>query len=130
MKELNLTLDKELMWEYLGGCIPLIQKLFVKIVYFNSLKEYLENEVKLAKSEIIEIMKRFLDDKKREIFKGVAKDIIKNGYYEGREDEEKEYLEVIDFMTEREIFFYDPLEQKVTGNNRVYERAFEKLIDK
>ena len=128
MKELNLVLDKGLIWEYLGGCIPLIQRMFMEIGNSNLLRKYLENEVKLAKSEIIEIMKRFLDEKKREIFKEVAKEIIKNGYYESREDEKKEYLEVIDFMTEKEIFFYDPLEQKVTGNNRLYEKAFEELI--
>jgi len=39
-----------------------------------------------------------------------------------------ETIKAIDFMAEREIFFYDPLERRVTGNNRLYEKAFEKLI--
>ncbi len=127
INELNLSLDKGLIWDYLGGCIPLIQRMFRKRVYFNSLKEYLENEVKVAKSEIIEILKRFLDREKRGIFRHIVADIIEKGYYRSLEDEKKAYLEVIDFMTGREIFFYDPPEQYVKGNNRLYEKAFERL---
>jgi len=41
----------------------------------------------------------------------------------------KEIYEIIDFMAQKEIFFYNPLERKVTGNNRLYEKAFEELIN-
>ena len=120
--------DKELIWNYLGGCIPLIQRLFYEQKEFASLQEYLEYQVALAKSEIVEIMRRFMDEKKRAIFRAIIKIIVDEGVYRSKEDEEPEYVEVIDFMSQNEIFFYDPLTQEVRGNNRLYEKAFEKLI--
>ncbi|MDQ7032700.1 MAG: ATP-binding protein, partial [Desulfonauticus sp.] len=120
--------DFEIIWDYLGGCIPLIQRLFRDVQEFGGVKECLEYAVKEARSEVVELMKRFMDDKQRKIFKDVARQIIEKGCYLTQEDESRDYLEVIDFVSEREIFFYEPIDQKVVGNNRLYEKAFEKLI--
>ena len=70
-----------------------------------------------------------MDEKQRKIFKDIIKVIINRGFYESKEDEKKEYLEVIDLMSEREIFFYDPLEQIVRANSRIYVKAFELLLN-
>ena len=32
-------------------------------------------------------------------------------------------------MAEKEILFFDPLKRKVTGNNRLYEKAFEEFLN-
>ncbi len=69
-----------------------------------------------------------MDEKERKIFKDIIKIIVDKGFYESKEDEKKEYLKVIDLMSEREIFFYDPLEQIVKANSRIYVKAFEEII--
>ncbi|MDQ7033194.1 MAG: ATP-binding protein, partial [Desulfonauticus sp.] len=120
--------DIDLIWDYLGGCIPLIQKLFRKRIYFDSLQQYLENEVKLAESEIIDLMRRFLTKKEKDIFKQIIKIIVDKGFFETGEEDSEVLVKVIDFMAEKEIFFYDPLTRKVTGNNRLYEKGFELVI--
>ena len=120
--------DIDLIYDYLGGSAPRIKKLLHHYKYFNSLKEYLEKEVKYARNEIVEVLKREMDEKQREIFKDIIKIIVVKGFYESKEDEKKEYLEVIDLMSEREIFFYDPLEQIVRASSKIYIKAFEKLL--
>jgi len=126
-KEENLNLDKNLIYEYLGGSVALISRLFRKIKFFNSLKEYLENEAKLAKSEIkIFIEQKKLSKEQKEKFYFIIKEIIKNDYFDN--DKFEGYLEVIDIFCEQEILFFDPLENKVSANNRLYQKAFEFLI--
>ena len=78
-KEINL------IWEYLGGNISDIQKLlfnYCTLKTFTTLKEYLENEAKLATSEIkmcfYELAKQ--DIYAEDIFKEIAKEIVNNGY--------------------------------------------------
>jgi len=126
-KEFNEE-DIDLVYEYLGGCAVDIKKLLEKYKYFNSIKEYLGKEVKYARSEIAEIMKRKMNDKQREIFKDIIRVIVGNGFYESKEDEKREYLEVIDLMSEKEIFFYDPLGQIVRANSKIYIKAYEKIL--
>ncbi len=127
MKELNSSLDKELIWEYLGGCIPLIQKMFRKIKSFDLLKKYLDGEVEIILSEIIDVMRRFLSEQEKKEFKKLAKIIIDKGFFEIKESDSDIMVKIIDFLAQKEIFFYDPLTRKVTGNNRLYEKAFERL---
>jgi len=126
-KKENLNLDKNLIYEYLGGSVALISRLFRKIKFFNSLKEYLENEAKLAKSEIkIFIEQKKLSKEQKEKFYFIMKEIIKNDYFDN--DKFEGYLEVIDIFCEQEILFFDPLENKVTANNKLYQKAFELLL--
>jgi len=120
--------EKELIWDYLGGCIPLVQRMLRKRDYYPSLADYLEREVLLAKNEIADLTSRYLDNAQKTIFKDIIKKIITNGRYLSKDDEDKKYIEIIDFFAQKEIFFYDPLTREVTGNNRLYEKAFEKII--
>ncbi|MDQ7033156.1 MAG: hypothetical protein Q9M37_10660, partial [Desulfonauticus sp.] len=118
----------ELIWDYLGGCIPLIQRMVRKKNYFANLKEYLEKEVKLIESEIIDLIRRYLNKEEKQKFKQVIKIIVDNGFFEAKEDDDKVLIKIIDFMAEKEIFFYDPLSREVTGNNRLYEKGFERIL--
>ena len=121
--------EKELIWDYLGGCISLIQRYIRNVEYYGGSMEYLSYAVKLARSEIVEILKREMSSKQKEIFKDIIGVILDKDFYESKEDETKEYLEVIDLMSEKEIFFYDPIEQIITENNKLYKKAFEKLVN-
>jgi hypothetical protein len=54
---------------------------------------------------------------------------VKNGYYsiEGVKKSKREFLQK---WSEKEILFYDPLELKVTGNSRIYEKGLELLLER
>lgn len=119
--------ETALIWDYIGGCMPRLQKMMRKKEEFKSLKDYLEREVELIHSEIIETMRRFLSEEERKAFKEVIKEIFTKGHYLTREDDTKIIIKVIDSMSEKEILFFDPINRRVTGNNRLYEKAFEKF---
>ena len=58
----------------------------------------------------------------------MADEIVENGYLSisGLKMEKRKFLQK---WAEREILFYDPLELKVYGNNRLYEKGMELLLD-
>ena len=68
-------------------------------------------------------------DEEVEYFKEIAWEIVKKGYYniEGLKKSKREFLQK---WAEKEILFYDPLELKIRGNNRTYEKGMEFLLDK
>ncbi|MDQ7033109.1 MAG: ATP-binding protein, partial [Desulfonauticus sp.] len=120
--------DIELIWDYLGGCIPLIQRMLRERDYFDSLEDYFKQEVILAKNEIADLISKHLNDKEYELFLQIINNIISNTSYTLPDRADKEQIKIIEFMAEKEIFFYDPLSREVTGNNRLYEKGFEKIL--
>ncbi len=130
LKEENFTNDEiELIWDYLGGCIPDIQRMMFEKKEFNTLKEYLEHRAFLAYSEMVELLTNEEDFNKRKIFKEIAKEIVKNGKFALKEDLPTNIKEIIKFYTEKEIFFFDPLILEVKGNSRIYEKGMEKFTE-
>ena len=96
-----------------------------------NLKEFLQKERWLAYTEIVDYLGRggFSEEEKK-LFKDICREILNKGYFEIREDNAEKYFPIIDTWTEREILFYDPLELKVTGNSRIYEKGMELLFEK
>jgi AAA+ ATPase superfamily predicted ATPase len=120
----------ELVWEYLGGCIPLILKMLSYLRKGVDLKKYLEKEKWLAYTEIVDYLSRggFTEEEEKK-FEEIAKEILERGYFRYDRDR-KEYLPIIEKWAEKEILFYDPLELKVTGNSRIYEKGMELLLER
>jgi len=121
--------EKELVWEYLGGSIAHIQRMIRDYHFYNSLKEYLENEVELAKGEIDFFMLKKCSLEEIEIFEDIAKEIVKNGEYilDKHLPNKDKIMAVLEKFAEIEFIFYNPLNNKITANNRVYYKAFERL---
>ncbi|MDQ7032871.1 MAG: ATP-binding protein [Desulfonauticus sp.] len=117
----------ELVWEYLGGSIPRLIKVIEAKESGRDLKEHLKREVWLAYTEIVDYLTDF-GERERKYFKEIAKEIVKKGYY-SLEGVTKEKKKLLQDWAEKEILFYDPLELKVTGNSRVYEKALERMIE-
>ena len=117
MKKINFCLD---FWGR--------KKLLQEYKYFNSLKEYLEEEAEIAKNEI-EFSFRELRKKDKEYlikpFEDIIKDIIENGY---SKKATKKHDEAIEYFCDIEILFFDPLKNLVRANNKIYKKAFEKLL--
>ncbi|MCL0107883.1 ATP-binding protein, partial [Peptococcaceae bacterium] len=101
----------ELIWEYIGGCMPKLQKMLRKRNEFNTLREYLESEVKLAKSEIKFFMLKKCEHKEIEIFLNIVKEILSNGFYNLDEKGKGKdaYLSIVEKFAQVEILFFDPL---------------------
>ena len=120
----------KLIWEYLGGCIPLIQRLKRERNMIDDLEEYLKNEAMICYAQIFDFLARNNTDEEGRIFKEIAASILKDGAYFMDRDEKKTklYISVIDEWAEKEILFYDPLELRVTGNSRIYEKGMEFLF--
>ena len=121
----------EMIWEYIGGCIPLLQKMINLKQYEPTLKDYLEKRTLYAKSEIMMSFGELLMKDKiylKDDFMKVIKKIIEDGYYL-LDFSDKNIFDVVTYFAEKEILFFDPLSNKVTGNNRTYEKAFEKMIE-
>ena len=117
-----------LVWEYYGGNIGRILDAIKIKKKGKDLKEFLEQERWLAYTEIIDYLTEF-DEEVREIFLRVARKIVKEGYY-SLESISKQEKSLLQKWAEREILFYDPLELKVTGNSRIYEKGLELLLER
>ncbi len=119
----------ELIWDYLGGCIPLIQRMMRDKNEFKTLEEYLERQKRLAYTELLMIMLKECSKEENRLFKEIIKKIVKNKEFVLDSNEKyKKYMSVIEKWSEKEILFFDPLEVKVTGNNRLYEKGMEVLL--
>jgi hypothetical protein len=91
-----------------------------------NLKEFLEHQKWLAYTEIDEYLAEFNEEETEFLLK-VAGEIIEKGYFSisGLKADKRKLLQK---WAEKEILFYDPLELKVTGNSRIYEKGFELLL--
>jgi hypothetical protein len=129
LKEENFS-DEEigLIWEYLGGCIPLIQRMMRDKHEFPTLEEYLQDQQLGAWSEIIDYLQRGFIQEERDLFKIIAKDIVLNGKYLLIAENEDKILEIIEKWCEKEILFFEPRTREVKGNNRLYEKGLEKYL--
>ena len=117
-----------LVWEYLGGSISRILKMLKHYKKGKHLKEYLEREKWLAYTEIVDYLTDF-EEEEQKVFKEVAENIVKKGFY-SLENVTKTKKKLLQKWAEKEILFYDPLELKVTGNSRIYEKGLELLLER
>jgi len=125
----NFKEDKiKLIYDYLGGSVAHIQKLLDNYKYFDSLQDYLNQEVMLAESEIKGVIRQNYK-KYFEPFKNIAKEILKNGYFQIKLEEADFYTETVEKFAELEIFFYEVVSDKITANSKIYEKAFEKILE-
>ena len=123
--------DIELIWEYVGGNISRIMKILREYKVGGELSRLLERERWLAYTEIKDYIYRggFSEDEK-DMFVQVCKYIVNDGYFDVDIYGNDEYMKVIDRWAEKEILFYDPLELKVMGNSRIYEKGMELLLER
>ena len=120
--------DIELIWEYVGGNISRIMKILREYKVGGELSKLLERERWLAYTEIMDYLTDF-EEENRKLFIKIAKQIVNNGFYLLEDVEVKEKA-ILQKWAEKEILFYDPLELKVMGNSRIYEKGMELLLEK
>ena len=92
------------------------------------LEEYLKNEARLCYSQLVDLITNEPSRDKRSKFLDICKEIIDKGGYTYNKDLTTEVKDIISQYAEKEIFFFDPVTLRVTGNNRLYEKGMEILI--
>jgi hypothetical protein len=96
-----------------------------------NLREILEREKWLAYTEIKDYIYRGgFSENEKDMFVQVCKYIVNDGYFDVDIYGNDEYMKVIDRWAEKEILFYDPLELKVIGNSRIYEKGMELFLQR
>jgi len=129
LKEEGLKVEEiELVWEYLGGAISRILKVISLYKKGKNLKEFLDREVWLAYTEIVDYLTDFSEEDRNKFIK-IAKELVERGYY-SLERITKEEKTILAKWAEREILFYDPLELKVTANSKIYAKGLELLLNR
>ena len=118
----------DLIWDYMGGCLPMIQKVLRYKGKINDLKEYLDHRAFLAYTEMVDLLRK-IEKPKRKRFREICKVILRDGAYMISDRDDIEMDEVLSFFSEKEILFFDPLSLRVNGNSRIYEKGMERLGD-
>ena len=125
----SFTKDElELAYEYLGGSIAHIQKLIRMREQFESLEDALQDMQQLALSEII-LKFRGLTDGEIDAFKKLVKDILVSSFFDLQKEPNNPLLnKMIDEFCEIEILFFEPANNKIFANSKIYAKAFEILL--
>ena len=120
----------ELIWDYFGGAIPYIQKMltnFCELHTHDTLQKYLDNEAKLALSDIKMSFWHLGDRDMIETFKAISKDILEYGYFKGVDFTNSIQKDVIDYFCEKEILFFEPSDTLIYPNSRIYVKAMQRM---
>jgi len=127
----------DLIIEYFGTIFSRLIKVYQYIKPtedIEKLKEFLEKEKLDAYMQINDMFVRnkkyHLPDNVDEIFKELAKELIKKEKYILKEKDlntQKRVYPVIEVFCEKEILFYDPQTGLITPNSRIYLKAMEDL---
>ena len=120
--------ETKLIWEYLGGSIAHIQRMMRDRKEFKTLEEYLRHQAWLAYTEIIHYLNFSgkINKEEKLNFYDLCKEIVEKGYFEQKDDS---YRTIIKKFAEVEILFFDPLDVKIRGNSRIYEKGMEILLE-
>jgi AAA+ ATPase superfamily predicted ATPase len=128
-----------LILEYFGNAISYLLYTYMMIKPnepIEKLEEFLEKEKLNAYMQIDEIFTRYkkykLTEDVSELFLIIAKEIVKQGKFNLKEQDTKlkaKLIDVIDVFCEKEILFFDPQTGIITPNSRIYLKAMEELVD-
>jgi len=140
LKDLGYDNEKiKLILDYYGTVLIDLITLYQEVKPnedIKKLKEYLEEERLDAYMQIKDMLirkkKYNLPVNASEIFRKIAKEIVKSGYF-SLEDKKEEELEdlypVIEIFCEKEILFLDPKTGIITPNSRIYLKAMEGFVN-
>jgi hypothetical protein len=120
-----------MVYDYVGGSIAHIQKVIRRIeMRQGSLEEVLNQLLRETKGEIkftfIELYKQDLLNKPKilEVFQS----ILDNGYF-NFEKADKETIVMIEFFCEKEILFFEIVDNYIYSNSRIYEKAMIEILN-
>ncbi|MDQ7032869.1 MAG: ATP-binding protein, partial [Desulfonauticus sp.] len=87
----------EMVWEYLGGCIPDLLKVIEAKESGRDLREHLEREAWLAYTEIVELLRKSEDREVKEGFRKICEEILRERFYRVKSDEDNKINKAIEY---------------------------------
>ena len=114
------------VWENLWWSVWEIWQVLVSYKNTWDYKKKLEDLLKVKFSLVAEYYREKLDKKNKESFLKIIKEISEKWKYIIWLDEN--YIELIKELVDKDIWFYDPKESKITANSKSHEMAFARLL--
>jgi len=127
--------DKELVWDYIGGKIGDMIKLFERKKRGYNEKEALERMLLSEVDKLDELLRRIKRVKKKVIFEGEEIEIEESGLRESlsvfkfEEEVRKDVIDIVyrNFLIEQNLLFYNPLTGRVRPQSRLLWRAIKEV---
>jgi AAA+ ATPase superfamily predicted ATPase len=128
--------DKKLVWDYIGGKIGDMIKLFERKKRGYSEKDALEMMLLSEVDKLDELLRRIKRVKKKVVFEGEEIEIEESGLRESlsvfkfEEEVRKDVIDIVyrNFLIEQNILFYNPLTGRVRPQSRLLWRAIKEVM--
>ena len=117
--------DIKYIWDHLGGSPWELWQVMEDVKHGESVREAVEKRISSLEGRVI-IFLDYLDKETQERFERISKEIVKNGFYKKNKDEK--LIDLIQKTVEKDIWFYDALDQKITANSKSLEVVFQRMF--
>ena len=119
--------DMKFVWDNLGGSPWELWQVMEDVKHGNNIKEAIEERIKSLRGRVFDFyaFKKLTESQKKD-FKRISREIAKKGFYTPKEDDD--LSELIPKTVEKDIWFYDALEQKITANSKSLEMVFGRMF--
>ena len=117
--------DMKFIWDNLGGSPWEIWQVIEDVKNGESIKEAVNKRINSLEGRVL-IFLDYLDEKTQKRFERISEEITKKGFYKKTKDEK--LIDLIKLAVEKDIWFYDTLNQKITANSKSLEKVFERLF--
>ena len=119
--------DIKYVWDHLGGSPWELWQVMEDVKGGESIEEAVEKRIKSLKGRVFDFYAfKKLPELEEKDFKRISREITKKGFYTPKEDDD--LSELIPKTVEKDIWFYDALEQKITANSKSLEVVFERMF--
>ena len=118
--------DIQYVWDNLGGSPWEIWQVIKDVGHGESVKEAVEKRIQDLRGRVFDFCGfRKLPESQDKDFERISKEIAKKGVYFPKKGED--LSELIQKTVEKDIWFYNALEQKITANSKSLEVVFERM---
>ena len=119
--------DIKYVWDNLGGSPWEIWQVMEDVKGGRSIREAVEKRIRDIKGKVFDFCGfRKLPESQDKDFERISKEIAKKGVYFPKKEDD--LSELIPKTVEKDIWFYDALEQKITANSKSLEVVFERMF--
>ena len=119
--------DIQYVWDNLGGSPWEIWQVIEDVKHGESIDNAVERRIKELKGRVFDFYAfKKLPELEEKNFKRISKEIAKKVFYIPKEDDD--LSDLIPKTVEKDIWFYDALDQKITANSKSLEKVFERMF--
>ena len=119
--------DIEYIYNYFGGSPWEIRQILVDVLEGEDLKEIVSDRIKQLSGKVLDFYHRDLEDEgvMQEQFRKISTQIAQKGFY--IISAQDKISKILRLAIEKDLWFYEASDQKITANSRSLEHAFGRL---